>query len=314
MFQVTPDEVGTRVDAFLAAKLQISRARAQKLLEKSQINGKSVKSSHVLRAGDELSVEMPDEAPPAPPLDLDAVLKPQILWEDDDLMVLNKPDGLVIHAGAGETGATLVEVLRALGKPLSGVGPSERAGIVHRLDKDTSGVMLVAKTDAAHWKLAQDFEDRKIEKRYFALVNSVPPLLGRIEAPIARSNSNRTKMTIAPSGRPSVTQYEVAKKWEKYAALDVQLLTGRTHQIRVHFSYIGCPVVGDAVYGGFARALQNAPNENVKLAIEKLRGQALHAQKIGFSHPISGEKMSFEAPLPKEFLEIMMALDKAATD
>ena len=312
MFQVTPADVGARVDAFLAAKLQISRARAQKLLETALVGGKIVKSSYVLRPNDEISVEIPDETEAeTPEISLEGVTQPEILWEDDQMMVLNKPVGLVVHAGAGETGITLVEILRALGKPLSSVGPDERAGIVHRLDKDTSGVMLVAKTDAAHWKLASDFEARRVDKRYFALVNAVPPLRGRIEAPIKRSNSNRTKMTVSPGGRQSVTEYEVQQKWEKFAVLSIQLLTGRTHQIRVHLAYIGCPVVGDAVYGGAARALQNAPDDASRAAMENLEGQALHAQKIGFFHPISGEKMSFEAPLPPPIAAVLAALQSS---
>lgn len=309
MFQITPADAGTRVDAFLAAKLQISRARAQKLLETALIGEKTVKSSYVLRADDQIFLEMPDETEDeTPKISLDGVILPEILWQDDEMMVLNKPVGLIVHAGAGETGVTLVEILRALKIPLSSVGPDDRAGIVHRLDKDTSGVMLVAKTDAAHWKLASDFEERRVDKRYFALVNAVPPLRGRIEAPIKRSNSNRTKMTVAPGGRQSVTEYEVERKWEKFAALNIQLLTGRTHQIRVHLAYIGCPVVGDAVYGGRNRALQNAPNDAMRAALENLDGQALHAQKIGFFHPTTGEKLSFEAPLPEKIAAVVATL------
>lgn len=305
-------EVGTRIDAFLAAKLVISRSRAQKILESATVNGKIVKPSYALRLGDKIvGAVVPAEveaeiaiAPPTSPL-------PPILFEDVDLIVINKPRGLTVHAGAGDTGETLVERLQSHGRVLSNVGPSERAGIVHRLDKDTSGAMMVCKTDAAHWKLAADFEARRIQKTYEAICCGVPPAKGRIEAPIARSLSNRKKMTISPSGRFAVTEYEVEKSWARFALLKINLLTGRTHQIRAHFTYIHHPIAGDAVYGGYYRALENSPNEAVRAAFEKLNGQALHAAKIEFEHPISGQKMSFEAPPPPEIAAIIAALDAA---
>jgi 23S rRNA pseudouridine1911/1915/1917 synthase len=229
VLQARDDDAGVRIDAFLAQRLEISRARAQKILETATLNGKSVKAKITLRPGDSVEYTpeiIVDERPTLYSEEEIARWPLDIMWQDDHLLVLNKPRGLTVHPGAGEAGATLVDVLRANGIALSSVGPAERAGIVHRLDKDTSGVMLVAKTDAAHWKLAAAFEARQIRKRYFAICCGVPPLKGRIEAPIGRHPAQRKKMAVLAEGRPSVTEYEVTQKWAKYAALDVNLLTG----------------------------------------------------------------------------------------
>lgn len=299
---------GQRIDAFLAQQLGVSRSRAQEILERTRVAGRVVKAKYAVKTGDVLEIEWVEAAPEKAPVVVTDEPMPPILWQDDAILVIDKPRGLTVHAGAGETGATLVDILRAHGVPLSGVGPHERAGIVHRLDKDTSGAMIVAKTDEAHWKLAADFEARQIEKIYFALCNGVPPTKGRIEAPIARSQSNRKKMAVSPEGRPSVTEYEVTQKWRKFAALRVHLLTGRTHQIRVHLQYIHHAIVGDAIYGGYHRSLEAAPNAQFKAAVEALDGQALHAQKLAFCHPISGEKLEIESPLPASIGRVLEAL------
>ena len=315
MFHAEEGDVGTRVDAFLSRVLGVSRSRAQKLLETATVNGQTVKPKVALHLGDRIEVEPIEDGEEVPqsatPEELRRAPEIPIVYEDDALIVLVKPRGVTVHAGAGETGATLVDILRSLKKPLSSVGPPERAGIVHRLDKDTSGVMLVAKTDAAHWNLAAQFEARQIEKRYTALVNGIPAPRGRIEAAIERSHSNRKKMTVAPGGRLSVTEYEVEKTWTKFALLDINLLTGRTHQIRVHLNYLHHPIAGDSVYGGLHRALTCAPSERAKAALEALNGQALHARLIAFAHPTTGEPVRFEAPLPPVFSELLEALDKA---
>ena len=312
MLQASDQDAGTRIDAFLAQRLQISRARAQKILETAKLNGEIVKAKTVVRANDcvEYTPEtVVDETPVAYSAEEMARWPLDILYQDDDLLVLNKPRGLTVHPGAGETGATFVDVLRFHKIPLSSVGPAERAGIVHRLDKDTSGTIIVAKTDAAHWKLAAAFEARQIEKHYFALCCGVPPLKGRIEAPIGRHPAQRKKMAVVREGRPSQTEYEVTQKWAKFAALDVNLLTGRTHQIRVHLAYINHPVAGDGAYGGLHRAIESAPDDASRCAFEKLDGQALHARFLAFEHPISGERMEFEAPLPPEITAIIEALN-----
>ena len=316
MLQAGPDDARTRADAFLSAKLEVSRARAREIIKSAMLNGNAVKAAYAIKEGDELAFD--------PNVGLDKVAKTQakfseqqlarpldFLYQDDDILVLNKPRDLSVHPGAGEVQVTLVDLLKARHIPLSNLGPLHRSGIVHRLDKDTSGVMLIAKTNEAHEKLTAAFAAREIEKKYWAICCGIPPARGRIEAPIARSASNRQKMSVRPEGRPSFTEYTVEKKWEKFAQLSVDLLTGRTHQIRVHLAYIGHAVAGDALYGGYRRALDCAPNDAATAAIEALGTQALHARFIRFAHPISGETMQFEAPLPDAMQRIVDALDSA---
>jgi 23S rRNA pseudouridine1911/1915/1917 synthase len=317
---VSADGAGKRFDVFIAAELQVSRARAQKLLEGATVNNVPAKPSLVLKAGDEIVMRREargegQEEPSASCLSpLASYLLPPILFEDEHLLIINKPRGLVVHQGAGEQGSTLVDILRAHGKNLSSVGPPERAGIVHRLDKDTSGVLAVCKTDAAHWKLAEAFATRRVTKEYAALVCGVPPAPGRVEAPIARHPVHRKKMAVVASGRPAVTEYSVEKSWPKFALLKVNILTGRTHQIRVHLQYVGYPVVGDAIYGGLKRALENASNEDVVNAINALQGQALHAAHLSFAHPVTGEVLSFHAPLPEDMQRVVDVLNHRGTE
>ena len=246
------------------------------------------------------AIEAPvfDHLPPMPP----------IVFEDEHLLVLNKPRGLTVHPGAGDRAATLIDILRAAGKALSSVGPAERAGIVHRLDKDTSGLMIVCKTDAAHWKLAADFAERRVTKTYEAIVCGVPPLRGRIEAPIERHGTHRLKFSVQQHGKPAVTEYSVTQSWRKFAHIEINLLTGRTHQIRVHMNYINHPVAGDPLYGGEKRALDTAPNPEAKAALLALAGQALHSRRLQFQHPIIESTLDFEAPLPKDMQNLIEAL------
>jgi 23S rRNA pseudouridine1911/1915/1917 synthase len=311
-------DAGKRIDVFVAAHRQVSRARAQKLLEHATLNGAPVKASHTLRPGDELALP---ELQPITDADgseladigrkLPSHLQPRIVHEDAHLVVIEKPRGIAVHPGAGERLPTVVDVLQAGGRTLSGVGPNERAGIVHRLDKETSGLMVVCKTDAAHWKLAEEFAERRISKKYAALVCGVPVPRGRIEAPIVRHPVNRKKMTIDPAGRPSITEFRVIRSWPKFALLEIDLLTGRTHQIRVHLTHLHHPVVVDAVYGGgLCRALQTAPGDAARIAIEALSGQALHATRLAFVHPITQEPVEFESPLPDDMRRIIEALEQ----
>lgn len=315
MQNITVEEsaAGQRVDAFLAAQLGVSRSRAQKLLEVATVNGSKAKPSQVVKSGDEIHLVPLEETTPEAPVTNFSSLPPlpPVLFEDEDLMVLDKPRGLMVHPGAGERHATLVDILRAEGKPLSSVGPAERAGIVHRLDKDTSGLMIVCKTDAAHWKLAEDFAARRLTKNYIALVCGVPPLRGRIEAPIERHATHRKKFAVVPHGKDAVTEYAVTKSWRKFALLDINLLTGRTHQIRVHLTYLNNPIAGDPLYGGEKRALDSAGSPEVRVALELLHGQALHSAKLSFTHPISGATLFFEAPLPEDMTRVIEALDAA---
>jgi 23S rRNA pseudouridine1911/1915/1917 synthase len=270
-----------------------------------------------LRAGDTLrldvsSAELEPSAASIDRTELPSHLRPRVLFEDDSLVVIEKPRGIPVHPGAGEKLPTVVDVLQAEARTLSGVGPEERAGVVHRLDKETSGVMVLCKTDAAHWKLAADFAERRISKKYAALVCGVPVPRGRIEAPIARHPVNRKKMTIDASGRPSVTEFTVVRSWPKFALLEIALLTGRTHQIRVHLTHLQHPVVGDAVYGGgMSRALQTAPTDEARAAIEALTGQALHATRLAFAHPVTGDPVEFQSPLPPDMQRVIAALDAA---
>lgn len=312
-YVVTPEEAGQRVDVYLATRLSVSRARAKRLLETATLAGAPLKASHVTRAGDEIQVagggEQADagESEPAPFTAAELAMPP-VLFEDEHLIVIHKPRGVVAHPGAGERQMTVVDVLRAGGRALSSVGPQERAGIVHRLDKETAGVMVVCKTDAAHWKLAADFAARRVVKTYTALVCGVPPARGRIETPIARHPVHRKKMAVVAGGRPAITEYEVTRAWPQFALLQINLLTGRTHQIRVHLAYVHHPVAGDMVYGGQQRALASAPSPAARAALEALPGQALHATRLAFTHPITGAELAFEAPLPEDMQRIIELL------
>jgi len=309
VLHISPEAAGQRLDVFLAAHLNVSRSRAQKLAV--AVNGAAAKPSHLLKEGDEVALDLPEPPETTSQTDLVATDRPlpTILFEDEHLIVLDKPRGLAVHPGAGERQATLVDVLKAHSRPLSSVGPAERAGIVHRLDKDTSGAMIVCKSDAAHWKLAADFASRRVRKTYLALVCGVPPVRGRIEAPVERHPVQRKKMAVAASGRAAITEYTVVRTWHKFALLEVNLLTGRTHQIRVHLAYVHHPVVGDDVYGGLHRALDSAPHPASRAAIESLSGQALHSAHLAFEHPVTGESLEFAAPLPIEMQRIIESLD-----
>ena len=308
--EVGEEQAGTRLDVFVAAQLQVSRGRAQALLENVTVNGAVEKAKYSVKIGDRVLVAQ-SEAPLVvggePLLNINVELPP-ILFEDEHLIILNKPRGVVVHAGSGETGATLVEIFQSHGRQLSSVGAPDRAGIVHRLDKDTTGVMAMCKTDAAHWKLASDFAERRVQKNYLALVCGVPPKKARVEAPIARSPRDRKKMAVAHEGRNAITEYSTVQNWQKFALLDVNLLTGRTHQIRVHLNYINHPVVADTTYGGYKRALESSQTEDVRAAIAALGGQALHAAKLAFAHPVTEEALDFEAPLPDDFARVLEVL------
>jgi len=309
-WEVAPEEIGQRLDVVLARRLQVSRAAAQARIENTKVNGVKAKASHLLRAGDLIEVGNAAVPTPNPQLPIPNDL-PSFLYEDDDILVLDKPRGLSVHPGAGEGAATLVDVLRAHKIPLSTFGGQERAGIVHRLDKDTTGAMIVCKTDAAHEKLAADFKARRVHKTYAALVCGVPAARGRIEAPITRHQRSRQKMAVSTDGKMAITEYCSVREWEKFALLEVRIFTGRTHQIRVHLAHLHHPIVGDARYGGSKRALQCAPSEATKSALQDLDGQALHAARLSFEHPISGLPIIADAPFPPEIERIIAALDAA---
>ena len=290
-FVVSAEAAGQRVDWFLRSQLPAqSRAYWQKLIANAQVtvNGKPAKASYRVRAGDQIDVEIPPSRPLAAQPEAIAL---DVLYEDDDLIVVNKPANLVVHPAAGNYEHTLVNALlhHSRGK-LAGIGGVQRPGIVHRLDKGTSGCIVVAKTDLAHQSLVAQFKSRTVKKVYRAVCRGrFENLAGRIETPIGRSRHNRKKMSARPPrGRPALTEYRVLKQMEDTALVELTLHTGRTHQIRVHMAHIGHPVLGDRVYGG-ARAGE--------IAVAR---PLLHAYKLGFTHPRTGEFKEFLAPMPEE--------------
>ncbi|NLW09634.1 MAG: RluA family pseudouridine synthase [Firmicutes bacterium] len=288
IYRVKPEDEGERIDRLLSAmEWAPSRAYIQKLLKNGKVfvNGSPVKASYRPEAGEEILVEEEEPEPAgveAQPLPL------AILYEDEDLIVINKPRGMVVHPAPGNRENTLVNALLAHCRELSGVGGVARPGIVHRLDKDTSGVLVAAKNDFTHLALARQFQERTMTKKYLALVHGrVSPPEGEINAPIGRHPVHRKKMAVIPSGKPAVTRYRVLEYAGPCSLLEVTLETGRTHQIRVHMQYIGHPLVGDELYG---RKGEESP----------LTGQALHAAVLGFLHPRTGRYQEFVAPLPPE--------------
>lgn len=281
---------GGRLDTFAAALANVTRSRAASLIKDGmvEVNGKAqTKPGFDLRVGDSVSVTVPEARPT---VNLPQDLPIEILYEDDDLAVVVKPAGMVVHPAAGNEDGTLVNALLYRLTNLSGIGGEARPGIVHRLDKDTSGLLLVAKTDRAHLALSAMLKDRQMEKHYQALVEgTLKEESGVVDAPIARSKQDRKKMAIDPEGRPARTEWRVVERLKGATLLDVHLITGRTHQIRVHMSSLHHPVAGDVIYG---------QKNGVK--VPRLM---LHAFSLRFVHPITGQEMSFEAPLPPAFEE-----------
>ena len=301
---VSAGNEGERLDAFLAAHIEgWSRARLQRLIDEADVlvNGRAVKSSYKLHLNDEIEVELtpPPSASFAPeniPLD--------IIHEDDELIVVNKPAGIVVHPAAGVMSGTLANALAFHFQQLSKSGGAARPGIVHRLDKGTSGLMVVAKTESAHENLADQFRDREIFKSYMALVHGqVEKRTGQIDQPIARDRGNRTRMAVVRGGRPSLSIYRVRKRFERFTLLNVELKTGRTHQIRVHLAWLKHPVVGDEAYGGGRD--KTIPDHKLRSEIANLKRQFLHAEQLGFRHPRTKEEMRLTAPLPADLQAVL---------
>lgn len=288
-----PEEAdGTRADKFLAEAIDhLTRSALQKLISVGnvEIDGKAIAKSRTLKEGEDISVLIPD----AVSLDVEAEDIPlNIYYEDDDLLVVYKPKGMVVHPAPGNHNGTLVNALLwHCRESLSGINGVLRPGIVHRIDKDTSGLLLVAKNDFAHVHLAEQIKEHSLNRIYQTIVYGVNmPDEGDVDAPIGRSTKDRKKMAVIESGRSAQTHYSVVKRYSGFTHVQCKLKTGRTHQIRVHMAYIGHPVAGDAVYGP-------------KNVITQLNGQCLHAGTLGFIHPRSGEYMEFSAPLPEYFTE-----------
>lgn len=304
--EVSESDTGLRLDAYLATHIDgWSRARLQRLIESGDVlvNSKVAKASYKVAASDEIEVEL-NSAPAAfTPEDIPL----EIVFEDEHLIVINKPAGLVVHPAAGVHSGTLANALAFHFQQLSNAG-SVRPGIVHRLDKDTSGLLVAAKTETAHEHLADQFRAREVFKSYVALVFGViKQASGRIEQPIARDPRNRTRMAVVPGGRGAVSLYKVRRSYDSFTLLDVELKTGRTHQIRVHLSWLKHPVVGDELYAGGRD--NNVQNVQLRAQIRKLKRQFLHAEQLGFTHPVTGAPMKFRAPLPAELTQLLTALD-----
>ena len=296
---VKKEEENNRIDAYLSTKIETaSRVTIQRLIEEGKIlvNNKKTKASYKIQEKDEVIVE--EDKPKE--VSIKAQNIPiEILYEDNDIIVVNKPKGLVVHPANGNPDGTLVNAVMAICKDsLSGIGGEIRPGIVHRLDKDTSGAIIVAKNDKAHINMSEQIKNHEVEKTYIALVKGfVKENAATINMPIGRSTKDRKKMAVSKNGKNAVTHFKVIERFVNYTLLEVKIETGRTHQIRVHLSQIGYPIVGDAVYS-------NGKNE------WGIEGQCLHAKSLKFKHPITGKEMFIEAPMPEYFENIIKELEK----
>lgn len=316
-FSANAENVGIRLDIFLSENIEgWSRSRLKKLIDEGDVlvNGGAIKSSYKLRENDEIAVDLVAQdsdgfEPEEIPLD--------IVFEDDYLAVINKPAGMVVHPGAGVSSGTLANAIawyfkfqisesnEEIQNPKSKT--QNRVGIVHRLDKDTSGLIVVAKNELTHEKLAAQFHDRKVQKSYIALVHGhVRKLTGKIDEPIARDRSNRVKMAVDKNGRNAVSIYKVRQRFEKFTLLDVNIKTGRTHQIRVHMAHINHPIVGDETYNG-GRDNQ-IPDAQLRKVIRDMNRFYLHAEKLAFTHPVTKKALDFTQPMPDELTDLLKLL------
>ncbi|MBE6864859.1 MAG: RluA family pseudouridine synthase [Ruminococcus flavefaciens] len=297
--KLTPsaEDIGTRIDKYISDNIALTRSAVQGLISKGAVtaDGKAVNKNYKLRGGEVITVEIPEPEP------MDAVpedIPLNIVYEDDDLLVVNKPKGMVVHPAHGNYTGTLVNaLLYHCGGSLSGINGVIRPGIVHRIDKNTSGLLIVAKNDASHLKLAEQIKAHSFTREYEAVVTgALKNTSGTVDAPIGRHKTDRKKMCVTTeNSRNAITHYEVLKQYGGYAHVRLRLETGRTHQIRVHMAYIGHPVLGDDVYGKPYKGLE---------------GQCLHARKIGFIHPATGEYMEFSSELPEYFQSVLRKLEK----
>ena len=309
LITVEDQAAGARLDSLLVSHLtDISRTRIQHAIQDGDIlvNQRVSKPGYKLRRGDQIEIELPEP----PPVELIPEAIPlNIIYEDDDLIIVDKPAGMVVHPGAGIDSGTLANALAYHFNTLSKTAGTVRPGIVHRLDKDTSGLLIVAKNDLAHQRLSDQFRERSVFKLYIALVHGrTAKDSGEIEARIGRGAHNRTRMAVLKgvAGRPAHTIYEVAHRYPDFTLLKVQIKTGRTHQIRVHLAYIGHPVVGDASYGsGRDYSIRDAA---IKHAVHLLGRQFLHSTELSFSHPRTRERLRFTSPIPQVLEELLSQL------
>ncbi|MFC5631449.1 MULTISPECIES: RluA family pseudouridine synthase [Streptococcus] len=294
--EIVVKESGHRLDKAVAELTELSRAQANEGIKAGAIlvNGKAVKAKYAVKEGDVITYQVPEEEVleyVAEDIPLD------IVYEDEDVAIVNKPQGMVVHPSAGHTKGTLVNALMYHVKDLSSINGVVRPGIVHRIDKDTSGLLMIAKNDVAHNTLAEELKAQKSLRKYLAIVHgNLPNDRGIIEAPIGRSEKDRKKQAVTAKGKPAVTRFQVLERFGDYTLVELTLETGRTHQIRVHMAYIGHPVAGDEAYG---------PRKTLKG-----NGQFLHAQTLGFTHPRTGELVQFTAPAPAIFQETLEQLRK----
>ena len=306
-FRIDSHEAGLRLDGYLASQIEgWSRARLQRLIESEDVlvNGKPAKPSYKLRENDELEVEL---VAPATASFIPEPIPIEIVYEDETLIVVNKPAGLVVHPAAGIHSGTLANALAYHFQQLPDSGHGLRPGIVHRLDRDTSGLLVVAKTEAALEHLSDQFRDRTVFKSYAALVHGrVNTDSGRIDQPLARDAANRTRMAVVRGGRSALSLYRVRQRFDRFTLLDVELKTGRTHQIRVHLAWLKHPVVGDETYGaGRDNTIQNA---QLRARVRNLERHFLHAEKLAFTHPQTGKRVEFSSSLPAELAELLTVL------
>ena len=306
--KVDEGDADTRLDSYLASHIEgWSRARLQRLIEDEEVlvNGKTAKASYKLHPEDEIEVEL---TPPAATAFIPEDISLEIIYEDDDLIVVNKPAGLVVHPAAGIHSGTLANALAYHFQELSTHAGQIRPGIVHRLDKDTSGLLVAAKTEAAHENLADQFRAREVFKSYVALVHGVvKQMSGQIDKSLARDRRNRTRMAVVSGGRAALSLYRVRRRYDRFTLLDVELKTGRTHQIRVHLAWLNHPVVGDEVYGGGRDNTVQDPK--LKAEIRKLNRQFLHAEQLGFLHPRTNQPVRFSSALPAGLVRLLEKLE-----
>ena len=290
------EHAGVRLDAFLSADGALTRSQAARLIAEGRVrvNGKPAAKSARLSGGETVTVDVPQLRETAlPPQDIPL----DVVYEDDDVIVVNKPTGLVVHPAPGHPDGTLVNaLLHHCGDSLSGIGGEKRPGIVHRIDRDTSGLIIAAKNDAAHLALSAQLKDHSLSRTYECLVTgNMKQDSGTVDAPIGRSSADRKKMAVVPTGRRAVTHWEVVARYPGVTHLRCRLETGRTHQIRIHMAYIGHPILGDTVYGA-------------KKPVPGLTGQCLHATGLRFVHPRTGEPVELHCPLPPEFTAMLQKL------
>ena len=294
------EHAGVRLDAFLSADGALTRSQAARLIAEGRVrvNGKPAAKSARLSGGETVTVDIPQLRETAlPPQDIPL----DVVYEDDDVIVVNKPTGLVVHPAPGHPDGTLVNaLLHHCGDSLSGIGGEKRPGIVHRIDRDTSGLIIAAKNDAAHLALSAQLKDHSLSRTYECLVTgNMKQDSGTVDAPIGRSSADRKKMAVVPTGRRAVTHWDVVARYPGVTHLRCRLETGRTHQIRVHMAYIGHPILGDTVYGA-------------KKPVPGLTGQCLHATGLRFIHPRTGESVELHCPLPPEFTAMLQKLQNKA--